>query len=82
MSTALFGRRARLFFLGATISEGPLAFASRHEPLPLTEREQMLVLIAAAGNTGWQWTHGAVAPKPGMISLGDHSVSRDLRAAR
>jgi hypothetical protein len=52
---ALFGRRARRFSLGATIPDGPLAFASRHEPLPLTELEQMMVLTAAGGNTGWHF---------------------------
>jgi hypothetical protein len=52
---ALYGRRARRFSLGATIPDGPLAFASRHDPLPLTELEQMLVLTAAAGNTGWHY---------------------------
>jgi hypothetical protein len=50
---ALFGRRARRFSLGASVPDGPLAFTSRHEPLPLTELEQMIVLTAAAGNTGW-----------------------------
>jgi hypothetical protein len=52
---ALFGRRARRFSLGASIPDGPLAFTSRHEPLPLTELEQMMVLTAAAGNTGWHF---------------------------
>jgi hypothetical protein len=52
---ALYGRRARRFSLGAAIPDGPLAFASRHDPLPLTELEQMLVLTAAAGNTGWHY---------------------------
>ncbi|WP_337288874.1 hypothetical protein [Candidatus Methylomirabilis sp.] len=50
---ALFGRRARRFSLGTSIPDGPLAFNSRHEPLPLTELEQMMVLTAAGGNTGW-----------------------------
>ncbi len=52
---ALFGRRSRRFSLGASIPDGPLAFTSRHEPMPLTELEQMLVLTAAAGNTGWHY---------------------------
>jgi hypothetical protein len=51
---ALYGRRARRFSLGSSIPDGPLAFTSQHDPLPLTELEQMLVLTAAAGNTGWQ----------------------------
>ncbi|MDM9383903.1 hypothetical protein QUB80_24795 [Chlorogloeopsis sp. ULAP01] len=50
---ALFGRRARRFSLGASIPDGPLAFTSRHQPFPLSELEQMMILTAAAGNTGW-----------------------------
>jgi hypothetical protein len=62
---ALFGRRARRFSLGAVIPDGPLAFASGHAPLPLGELEQMMVLTAAAGNTGWHYMitrHARYAP--------------------
>jgi hypothetical protein len=62
---ALFGRRARRFSLGATIPDGPLAFESRHAPLPLGELEQLMVLTAAAGNTGWHYAitrHARYAP--------------------
>jgi hypothetical protein len=52
---ALYGRRARRFSLGACVPDGPLAFTSRHAPLPLSELEQMMVLTAAAGNTGWHY---------------------------
>ena len=52
---ALIGRRSRRFALGATIPDGPLAFTSRHAALPLTDLEQLLVLIATAGNTGWHY---------------------------
>lgn len=52
---ALFGRRARRFALGDTIPDGPLAFTSRHDPLPLSELEQMMVLTAAGGNSGWHY---------------------------
>lgn len=55
LSAALFGRRARRFAAGDTIPEGPLAYTSTEDPLPLTELEQMLVLTAAAGNTGWHY---------------------------
>jgi len=50
---ALFGRRSRRFYLGANIPDGPLQYASRHEPVPLTELERLLVLLAAGGRTGW-----------------------------
>ena len=62
---ALYGRRARRFSLGASIPDGPLEFTSRHEPLPLSDLEQMLVLTAAAGNTGWHYMitrHARYAP--------------------
>ena len=50
---ALFGRRSRRFFRGAEIPDGPLAYKSRYEPLPLTELERLLILTATGGNTGW-----------------------------
>ena len=50
---ALFGRRARRFFMGASIPDGYFKYKSKHDPLPLTEKEQMMILSAAAGNTGW-----------------------------
>ena len=62
---ALFGRRARRFALGDTIPDGPLAYTSQHAPLPLSELEQMLVLTAAGGNTGWHYMitrHARYAP--------------------
>jgi hypothetical protein len=65
LAEALFGRRARRFSLGASLPDGPLAFTSRHDPLPLSELEQMLVLTAAAGNTGWHYMimrHARYAP--------------------
>lgn len=52
---ALLGRRSRRFFRGASIPDGVLAYTSRHESLPLTEMEQMLLLTAVAGNTGWHY---------------------------
>ena len=62
---ALFGRRSRRFFRGAEIPDGPLAYKSRHDPLPLTELERLLILTAAGGNTGWHHSitrHDRYAP--------------------
>lgn len=50
---ALHGRRARRFSLGAELKDGPLKYKSAKNPKPLSELEQMLVLAAATGNTGW-----------------------------
>lgn len=52
---ALTGRRARRFALGATIPDGPLAFTSAHDPVPLSKLEQLLLLCAMSGNTGWHY---------------------------
>src|SRR5574341_1466281 len=62
---AIYGRRARRFSLGATIPDVPLAFSSRHDPLPLSSLEQMMLLCATAGNTGWHYMitrHARYAP--------------------
>ena len=53
LTEALFGRRSRRFFRGAEIPDGPLAYKSRFEPLPLSELERLLLLASIAGNTGW-----------------------------
>jgi hypothetical protein len=50
---ALHGRRARRFSLGSEIPDGPLKYKSAHDPKPLSDLEQMLLLTAIAGNTGW-----------------------------
>lgn len=52
---AVYGRRARRFALGGEIPDGPLAYRSRHPPLPLTELERLLVLCSMAGTTGWHY---------------------------
>lgn len=52
---ALYGRRSRRFLTGAEIPDGVLAYTSTKQPLPLDPLEQMLVLTAAAGNTGWHY---------------------------
>jgi hypothetical protein len=50
---ALMGRRGRRFFMGAPRSRTALAYKSRHEPVPLSELEKLLVVTACGGNTGW-----------------------------
>ncbi|HSD56966.1 MAG TPA: hypothetical protein VLB04_02200 [Methanotrichaceae archaeon] len=52
LTDALYGRRARRFFKGAEIPDGYFAYKSLHDPLPLAELEQMMILTAAGGNTG------------------------------
>jgi len=50
---ALLGRRSRRFFMGAEIPDGVFAYKSKHEPLPLSELEKLLVVAACGGNTAW-----------------------------
>ncbi|MGE5855157.1 MAG: hypothetical protein ACM34C_01220, partial [Syntrophaceae bacterium] len=52
---ALYGRRSRRFSAGSEIPDGVLSFKSKKPPHPLDPLEQMLVLTAAAGNTGWHY---------------------------
>src|SRR3954468_8846405 len=70
---ALFGRRSRRFALGDEIPDGPLAYRSRHEPVPLTELERMLVLSAMGGTTGWHYSitrHARYAPHVSNYAAG------------
>jgi hypothetical protein len=50
--TALRERRSRRFGLGMKLPSGPLAFQSRHQPVPLTEDEEAALVFAACGITG------------------------------
>ena len=52
---AIFGRRARRFGLGMKIPSGPLAYESKHDPLPLSELEQSILIAAGTGVTGWNF---------------------------
>ena len=62
---ALFGRRSRRFALGDELPDGPLAYKSRHQPVPLSDLERLLVLSAMGGTTGWHYSitrHARYAP--------------------
>jgi hypothetical protein len=50
---ALFGRRSRRFGLGMTIPDGPLAYTSMHDPLPLSALERTILVLCGAGVSGW-----------------------------
>lgn len=49
---ALRDRRSRRFGLGMCLPSGPLAFTSRHAPVPLSEEEEATLAWAACGITG------------------------------
>lgn len=50
--SALRDRRSRRFGRGMKIPAGPLAYESRHAPVPLTEDEEAALVFAACGITG------------------------------
>jgi hypothetical protein len=65
LGEALIGRRSRRFSFGAAIPDGPLSFQSSRKVLPLTDLEQMVLLTATCGNTGWHYMitrHARYAP--------------------
>src|ERR1041384_3425664 len=63
--TALRERRSRRFGLGMNMPAGPLAFASRHQPSPLTEAEEAALVFAASGITGHALADLCYAPGGG-----------------
>lgn len=52
---AIAGRRSRRFGLGMEIPSGPLAYASRAEPVALSELERSILIAAGTGITGWSF---------------------------
>ena len=46
---AVFERRSRRFGLGMEIEKGPLAYKSKHEPVPLSELEEALIVWNGLG---------------------------------
>ncbi|NDH64512.1 MAG: hypothetical protein EBY18_23365 [Alphaproteobacteria bacterium] len=49
---ALFDRKSRRVALGMEIPQGVLAYESPYEPVPLTELEEALLLMAGTGLAG------------------------------
>src|ERR671911_2004565 len=78
---ALYGRRARRISLGSTIPDGPLAYESPHEPVPLTELERTVVLTSMAGTTGWHYSITRSASYKGMASYSAGAAGRTFPSA-
>src|SRR5438132_6283944 len=68
--TALRERRSRRFGLGMKMPAGPLAFESRHAPVPLTEAEEAALAFAACGITGHALADLCYAPGGGGAIMG------------
>jgi hypothetical protein len=65
LTEALLGRRSRRFPMGGCIPDEPLAYRSRHEHVPLSELETLLILTVMGGTTGWHYgitRHARYAP--------------------
>ncbi|MBN2316477.1 MAG: hypothetical protein JXM79_21295 [Sedimentisphaerales bacterium] len=52
---SLLGRRSRRFFMGAEIPDGVFAYKSKHDTVPLSELEKLLVVAACGSNTNWNY---------------------------
>src|ERR671915_1098505 len=78
---ALYGRRARRISLGSAIPDGPLAYESPHEPVPLSELERMVVLTSMAGTTGWHYSITRNAAYKGMASYAAGAAGRTYPSA-
>lgn len=63
--SALRDRRSRRFGLGMKMPAGPLAFTSRHAPVPLAEEEEATLVFAACGITGHALADLCYAPGGG-----------------
>src|SRR5215472_6283913 len=63
--SALRERRSRRFGMGMNLPAGPLAFTSRHTPVPLSEEEEAALVFAAAGITGHALADLCYAPGGG-----------------
>jgi hypothetical protein len=78
---ALYGRRARRVALGAQIPDGPLAYESPHEPVPLSELERLVVLTSMAGTTGWHYSIIRSDAYKGMASYAAGAAGRTFPSA-
>ena len=78
---ALFTRRSRRFAYGMEIPQGPLAFKSSHEPVPLSELEQALLVAAAVGVTGWHFGIPHTPRQPGLSNYSVRLTGRSLPTA-
>jgi hypothetical protein len=79
---ALFGRRSRRFGLGCEMTDGPFKYKSRHEPLPLSEVEEAMLVAAGVGFSGMAlWDQNRPLPFRGAEGRTFPSTSRGRRTA-
>ncbi len=79
---ALFGRRSRRFGRGFAMTEGPFQYTSPHPPLPLSEREEALLVAAGVGCSGMAlWELSRPLPYRGSTGRTFPSTSGGRRTA-
>jgi hypothetical protein len=61
---AIFNRRSRRFGLGMEIPEGPNRHKSEHDPMPLDEVEEALLIAAGTGVSGMNLSDMPHTPRP------------------
>jgi hypothetical protein len=61
---AVFGRRSRRFGLGMEIKEGPNVFKSPHDPVPLSELEEAVLVTVGTGISGMNLSDMPHTPRP------------------
>jgi len=79
---ALFGRRSRRFGLGFEMTDGPFNYKSRHDPLPLSEVEEAMLVAAGVGFSGMAlWDQNRPLPFRAADGRTFPSTSRGRRTA-
>ena len=69
-------------FSGAEIPDGVFAYRSKHNPLPLTEMEKMLILTACGSGNGWHYMHiRAESYKPSLSNYSAAAGGRTFPSA-
>ncbi|MGZ4258211.1 MAG: hypothetical protein ACXVRE_10660 [Gaiellaceae bacterium] len=75
---AILDRRSRRFALGHDLRGGPLEYRSAHDPVPLTEEEEAIIVYAATGYTGYALGEAPYAPGPEPESSNGNIMIRPL----
>ncbi|TAM09206.1 MAG: hypothetical protein EPN72_03200 [Nevskiaceae bacterium] len=78
LTDVIFRRRSRRFGLGMSIPDGPLAWTSKSEPVPLSPLEEGVLLALACGVVG---LHEGIPFRDGENALSSYSLRFGGRAS-
>jgi hypothetical protein len=67
-------RKTRRFGRGMTMPDGPLAFESHHDPVPLTREEERYLIYAAIGQSGRNLGDMQFVTRPGRSDGQGHAL--------